>query len=285
MSISIGAALDQAVARLTPAVDLPHLEAELLLCHIVGKPRTWLVAWPEKRLTDRELARFMELVEQREQGAPVAYLTGEREFWSLALKVTEDTLIPRPETELLVETVLERFGDNRELTLVDMGTGSGAIALAIAKEKPGWRVIATDISAAALAIARTNAEEHGITNVSFAQGDWYDALPTETHVDVIVSNPPYVAEADPHLEQGDVRFEPRHALASGSDGLDDIRKLLPGAIVHLKEGGFILVEHGNTQGTAVRDLMRHYGYRDIRTLRDLEGHERVTLGIYRAMPI
>jgi release factor glutamine methyltransferase len=285
MSISIGAALDQAVARLKPAVDLPHLEAELLLCHIVGKPRTWLVAWPEKRLTDRELARFMELVEQREQGAPVAYLTGEREFWSLALKVTEDTLIPRPETELLVETVLERFGDNRELTLVDMGTGSGAIALAIAKEKPGWRVIATDISAAALAIARTNAEEHGITNVSFAQGDWYDALPTETHVDVIVSNPPYVAEADPHLEQGDVRFEPRHALASGSDGLDDIRKLLPGAIVHLKEGGFILVEHGNTQGTAVRDLMRHYGYRDIRTLRDLEGHERVTLGIYRAMPI
>ena len=285
MSISIGAALDQAVARLKPAVDLPHLEAELLLCHIVGKPRTWLVAWPEKRLTDRELARFMELVEQREQGAPVAYLTGEREFWSLALKVTEDTLIPRPETELLVETVLERFGDNRELTLVDMGTGSGAIALAIAKEKPAWRVIATDLSAAALAIARTNAEEHGITNVSFVQGDWYDALPPETHVDVIVSNPPYVAEADPHLEQGDVRFEPRHALASGSDGLDDIRKLLPGAIVHLKEGGSILVEHGNTQGAAVRDLMRHYGYRDIRTLRDLEGHERVTLGIYRAMPI
>jgi len=285
MSISIGAALDQAVARLRPVADLPHLEAELLLCHIVGKPRTWLVAWPEKRLTERELASFMELVEQREQGAPVAYLTGEREFWTLALKVTEETLIPRPETELLVETVLERFGDHQELTLVDMGTGSGAIALAIAKEKPAWRVIATDISAAALAVARRNAEEHGITNVSFVQGDWYDALPAETHVDVIVSNPPYVAEADPHLEEGDVRFEPRHALAAGSDGLDDIRKLLPGAIVHLREGGSILVEHGNTQGAAVRDLMRHYGYRDIRTLRDLEGHERVTLGIYRAMPI
>lgn len=285
MSISIGAALDQAVARLKPVADLPHLEAELLLCHIVGKPRTWLHAWPEKLLTDRELASFMELVEQREQGAPVAYLTGEREFWSLALKVTQDTLIPRPETELLVETVLERFGDRQEITLVDMGTGSGTIALAIAKEKPAWRVIATDISEAALAVARTNAENHGITSVTFLQGDWYDALPTETHVDVIVSNPPYVAEADPHLEQGDVRFEPRSALASGSDGLDDIRKLLPGAIVHLKDGGSILVEHGNTQGPAVRDLMRHCGYREIRTLRDLEGHERVTLGSYRAMPI
>ena len=285
MSISIGAALDQAVARLKPVVDLPHLEAELLLCHIVGKPRTWLVAWPEKRLTDRELAGFMELVEQREQGAPVAYLTGEREFWSLSLNVTEDTLIPRPETELLVETVLERLADRPKLTLVDMGTGSGAIALAIAKERPAWRVIATDISAAALAVAKTNAQQHGITNVSFLQGDWYDALPTETHVDVIVSNPPYVAEKDPHLEQGDVRFEPRHALASGNDGLDDIRKLLPGAIVHLGDGGSILVEHGNTQGAAVRDLMRHFGYREIRTLRDLEGHERVTLGIYRAMPI
>jgi release factor glutamine methyltransferase len=285
MSISIGAALDQAVARLKPVVDLPHLEAELLLCHIVGKPRTWLVAWPEKRLTDRELASFMELVEQREQGAPVAYLTGEREFWSLTLNVTEDTLIPRPETELLVEAVLERFGDRPELALVDMGTGSGAIALAIAKERPAWKVIATDISAAALAVAKTNAEQHGINNVSFLQGDWYDALQTETHVDVIVSNPPYVAEADPHLEQGDVRFEPRGALASGNDGLDDIRKLLPGAIVHLKDGGTIFVEHGNTQGAAVRECMRHFGYRDIRTLHDLEGHERVTLGIYRAMPI
>ena len=140
-------------------------------------------------------------------------------------------------------------------------------------------------AAAALAVAKTNAQQHGITNVSFLQGDWYDALPTETHVDVIVSNPPYVAEKDPHLEQGDVRFEPRHALASGNDGLDDIRKLLPGAIVHLGDGGSILVEHGNTQGAAVRDLMRHFGYREIRTLRDLEGHERVTLGIYRAMPI
>ncbi len=239
MSISIGAALDQAVARLKPVVDLPHLEAELLLCHILGKPRTWLVAWPEKRLTDRELAGFLELVEQREQGAPVAYLTGEREFWTLALRVTAETLIPRPETELLVETVLENFGDRQELTLVDMGTGSGAIALAIAKEKPHWRVIATDISAEALAVARSNAEKHAINNVSFQQGDWYDALTTETHVDVIVSNPPYVAEADPHLEQGDVRFEPRHALAAGSDGLDDIRKLLPGAIVQPREGGSI----------------------------------------------
>ena len=285
MSISIGAALDRAVSRLRPVADLPHLEAELLLCHVVAKPRTWLVAWPEKRLTDEELASFMELVRQREDGAPVAYLTGEREFWSLVLKVTPDTLIPRPETELLVETVLERFGDRQELTLVDMGTGSGAIALAIAKEKPRWRVIATDISEEALAVARSNAEKHLINNVIFRQGDWYDALPTETHVDVIVSNPPYVAEEDPHLEQGDVRFEPRSALASGSEGLDDIRKLLPGAIVHLRDGGSLLVEHGYTQGAAVRELMNHYGYRDISTVRDLEGHERVTLGSYRAMPI
>ena len=285
MSISIGAALDRAVALLKPVADLPHLEAELLLCHVVGKPRTWVVAWPEKRLTERELASFMELVERREEGAPVAYLTGKREFWSLTLKVTPDTLIPRPETELLVETVLERFADRPTLRIVDMGTGSGAIALAIAKEKPEWEVIATDISEAALAVARDNAHEHNIKNIRFLQGDWYDALPPETHVDVIVSNPPYIAGTDPHLQQGDVRFEPRGALASGSEGLDDIRKLLPGAIVHLKDGGCIFVEHGNTQGSAVRELMRHFGYHGVESLRDLEGHERVTLGIFRAMPI
>ena len=285
MSISIGAALDRAVALLRPVADLPHLEAELLLCHVVGKPRTWLVAWPEKRLTERELATFMELIEQREEGAPVAYLTGKREFWSLTLKVTPDTLIPRPETELLVETLLERFSDRPTLRVVDMGTGSGAIALAIAKEKPGWEVIATDISEAALAVARENAHEHKIANIRFLQGDWYDALPPETHVDVILSNPPYIAGTDPHLQQGDVRFEPRSALASGSEGLDDICKLLPGAIVHLKDGGCILVEHGSTQGPAVREHMKHFGYHEIRSLRDLEGHERVTLGVYRAMPI
>jgi release factor glutamine methyltransferase len=285
MSFTIGAVLEEAVARLKTVADLPHLEAELLLCHVIGKPRTWLVAWPDKLLSQKEHDAFMALVRQREEGAPVAYLTGEREFWSLTLAVTPDTLIPRPETELLVETLLELYGAEESLTLVDMGTGSGAIALAIAKEKPGWQIIATDLSEAALAVARGNAERHGIANVRFLQGDWYDALPPEMHVDVIVSNPPYVAAQDPHLQQGDVRFEPQGALASGSEGLDAIRQLLPGAIVHLKSGGRILVEHGHDQGEAVRRLMHDDGYHAIRTLRDLEGHERVTLGTYRRMPI
>lgn len=285
MSATVGSALSEAVTRLQAVADLPHLEAELLLCHVVGKPRTWLVAWPDKLLTDRELDDFMALIRQRTEGAPVAYLTGEREFWSLTLGVTPDTLIPRPETELLVETVLELHGEVEHLTLVDMGTGSGAIALAIAKEKPNWEIIATDISAAALTVASANAERNAIHNVRFRQGDWYDALPPDIHVDVIVSNPPYIAAGDPHLARGDIRFEPDSALASGDDGLDAMRKLLPGAIVRLKDGGRILVEHGYDQGKSVRELMNHNGYHAIRSLRDLEGHERVTLGCYRTMPL
>ena len=284
MSISIGAALTEAVTRLHSAADLPHLEAELLLCHLLGKPRTWLVAWPGKLLTEEEHDAFNDLIRRRSEGEPVAYITGEREFWSLPLKVSPDTLIPRPETELLVETVLELYGETEQLTLVDMGTGSGAIALAIAREKPAWEIMATDISEAALAVAQRNAAELGIFNVRFMLGDWFEALPPAP-VDVIVSNPPYVATGDPHLQQGDVRFEPAVALASGEEGLDDIRRLLPAAIQHLVNGGRILIEHGYEQGEAVRQLMNHHGYRDIHTLRDMQGHERVTVGTYQTIPL
>ena len=252
--------------------------------HLLGKPRTWLVAWPEKLLTDKEYADFGSLVTRRTEGAPVAYLTGEREFWSLTFAVTPDTLIPRPETELLVSAVLELYGENETLTLVDMGTGSGAIAIAIAREKPAWEIIATDSSQAALAVAEGNARKHEVSTIQFMLGDWYGALPP-IQVDVIVSNPPYVASGDPHLQQGDVRHEPVSALAAGEDGLDEIRKLLPGAMQHLKNGGRILLEHGNDQGAAVRQLMQHHGYRDVHTLRDLEGHERVTHGTYFTMPL
>jgi release factor glutamine methyltransferase len=252
-------------------------DAELLLAHVLRASRGWLFAHGDAALPAGAAERFTELVARRRSGEPVAYLTGRQGFWSLDLAVTPATLIPRPETELLVELALERLPAEVPLRVADLGTGSGAIALAIARERPHARVVATDASEAALAVACGNAERNGVGNVAFRSGDWFAPLRGE-RFDLIASNPPYIALDDPHLGEGDLRFEPATALSSGADGLDAIRTLVAGAPAHLAAGGWLLLEHGWTQGDAVRALLQQAGFGDVRTAQDLEGRDRVTLG-------
>jgi len=253
-----------------------RLEAELLLSRTLGKSRAWLYAWPEHDVDDEQRAALERLVEARVRGEPIAYLTGQREFWSLDLAVTPDVLIPRPETELLVDLALARIPRDTSVHVADLGTGSGAIALAIARERPLARVLATDASAAALAVARGNAARLELRNVEFAAGDWCSALAAE-RFDVIVSNPPYIASGDEHLGIGDLRSEPMLALVSGPDGLDAIRQIVAQAPAHLRSGGWLLLEHGWDQGARVRELLGARGFLAIATERDNAGHERVTM--------
>jgi release factor glutamine methyltransferase len=255
---------------------LPEGEAELLLGHVLERGHAWLFAHGDAAVDDRAAAAFDALLERRRAGEPVAYLTGRRGFWTLDLRVTPATLIPRPETERLVELALERLPAG-PCRVADLGTGSGAIALSIARERRDAKVVATDASIAALDVARTNAAEHAIRNVEFRHGDWLAPLAGE-HFDVIASNPPYIAEGDPHLVQGDLPHEPPAALASGADGLDAIRAIVGDAPAHLHPGGWLLVEHGLDQGAAVRALLDDARFVDIVTERDLEGRERVSLG-------
>jgi len=257
--------------------DSPRLDAELLLAHALGKPRAWLYAHAEDAPDAAAAAAFDALVARRAAGEPLAYLVGTRDFWSLALHVTPATLIPRPETELLVELALQRIAPEAAARIADLGTGSGAVALAIARERPRACVLATDASGAALEVARANALRLGLANVEFAQGDWCAALGA-ARFDLIVSNPPYLADADPHLQQGDLRHEPATALVSGSDGLDAIRVLARDALAHLGIGAWLLLEHGHDQGEAVRALLRQVGYAQVFTTADLEGRERVSGG-------
>ena len=252
-------------------------EVELLLGHALGKDRAWLFAHADDALAVDGALRFHALLMRRAAGEPIAYIVGRREFWSLDLKVDPDVLIPRPETELLVELALARVRQNAQVDIADLGTGSGAIALAIACERPLARVLATDASAAALAVARENARRLGIGNVEFAQGDWCAAL-GRRRFEQIVSNPPYIAQADVHLQQGDLRFEPRAALASGADGLDAIRSIVTAAPSHLQPNGWLLFEHGHDQGRAARDLLAQSRFVEIFSALDLEQRERVSGG-------
>ena len=257
-----------------------RLEAELLLAHALGVSRARLYAWPEHEPEPKQREAFDRLVAARERGEPIAYLTGRREFWSLDLAVTPDVLIPRHETELLVELALDRIASDRQVRVADLGTGSGAIALALARERPLARVTATDASAAALDVARRNAARLGIGNVAFAVGDWYAAL-GDARFDLIISNPPYIAAGDAHLAQGDLRFEPAAALASGADGLDAIRRIVADAPEHLADGGALLLEHGFDQSLRVRALLDAAGFQNVTSVSDNGGHERVTLGTKR----
>jgi len=254
-----------------------RLEAEVLLTHALGKPRSWLIAHADDVLSAAHADTFEALVQRRRNGEPVAYITGHRGFWSLELEVTPATLIPRPETELLVELALERLPARAPVRVADLGTGSGAIALAIARERPQATVVATDASVDALAVARRNAERLKIANVDFAHGNWLAPL-HGTAFDVIVSNPPYIEADDPHLAQGDLRFEPATALASGCDGLDDIRRIVIEARDHLAPDGWLMMEHGWNQGEAVRALLIDEGYREVFTAKDLEQRDRVSGG-------
>jgi len=251
-------------------------DAQALLGHVLEKERTWLFTWSDKVVDEEHRNRFRELIAQRSQGVPVAHITGSRAFWTMQLQVNEHTLIPRPETEHLVEKALQLGDADRNLQILDMGTGSGAIALAIASERPKWQITASDRSEAALQMARSNAHRLGLKNVNFAKSDWFAAI--DGHFDLIISNPPYVAEKDPHLSQGDLRFEPRGALASGIDGLDDIRRIVSDTHGYLRPGGWLLFEHGFEQATAAREILQQAGYTQIFTEQDLASHDRLSGG-------
>jgi len=264
-------------ATRTIAGEEARRDAELLLLHVLSRPRAWLYAHAGDLIDAESAQRFRTLVTRRARGEPMAYITGARAFWSLDLAVTPDVLVPRAETELLVELALQRIDLQGDVDVADLGTGSGAIALAIAHERPRARVLATDASETALAVARANAAKHGLRNVTFASGDWCAALGTR-QFGVIVSNPPYIADEDAHLAQGDLRFEPRTALASGSDGLDAIRAIARHAPEHLHHAGWLLLEHGFEQGPAVRDVLQKSGFVELFTARDLENRDRVSGG-------
>lgn len=267
----------EAAERLASTSTSARLDAELLLAHVLEKPRSHLLAWPDKQADEVQRDAFTRLVQRRENGEPIAYLTGQREFWSLPVRVTAEVLIPRPETELLVELALEKMPEKPRPAVADLGTGSGIIALALARECPQCHIVATDRSEGALTTARLNAEQLGLNHIEFRLGSWFGPLEAESF-DLVISNPPYIAEQDPHLERGDVRFEPRSALVSGRDGLADLRVIAQSARRHLHPGGWLIVEHGYNQGRAVRKLLKKEGFDAIETRLDLAGVERATLG-------
>jgi len=267
--------LKQATAE--NAGGLSRVDAEYLLSHYLSKPRSWLYAHSDYQLKPEQEIDFQELINRRQQGEPIAYITGRRGFWSFDLLVTPDTLIPRPETELLVELVIERIDLISDSQVLDLGTGTGAIALALAKECPKAKVVAVDYSEPALVVARQNAAELHLRNLEILQSNWFEGL-QERRFDVIVSNPPYIEDADEHLQQGDLRFEPRTALASGADGLDDIRIIVSGAKAQLNHNAWLLIEHGWNQAESIRQLFLDAGFVDVTTEQDLAKRDRVTMG-------
>lgn len=270
MKKTIGELLHDARQRLAEPA-----EAEILLAHAMERDRSWLYAHPKHLPTTQKQGRFMALLTRRLTGEPVAYLTGLREFWSMPLRVDQHTLIPRPETEHLIEFVLERLPDLPPQRVIDLGCGCGTIALALARERPHWEILASDRSANALALARTNAQQLGL-NVSFLRTDWLAGIAGP--FDLIISNPPYVAESDTHLGRGDLRFEPRGALIAGPDGLDAIRCLVAQARPRLCPGGLLAFEHGHDQGAMCRALLEQAGYHEVGTDLDLAGLPRFSHG-------
>jgi len=260
--------------------ESPRRDAEVLLGHCLGKPRSWLFTWPESPVDDTALQQFNALLQRRARGEPVAHLTGFREFWSLELEVDASTLIPRPDTETLVAWALG-LAVPADAAVLDLGTGTGAIALALACERPGWRVTAIDASAAAVTLAQRNARRNRCEQVRLLQSDWFAALRGE-RFGLVVANPPYVAGDDPHLGLGDLRFEPASALVADEQGLADLRRIIAAAPDHLAPGGWLLLEHGFEQAPAVRELLAARGFRSIETRRDLAGQERISGGLWHA---
>ncbi|SDJ85110.1 peptide chain release factor N(5)-glutamine methyltransferase [Microbulbifer yueqingensis] len=256
--------------------DSARLDTEVLLAHVLRKSRTWLYTWPEYELDEDEQNQFDRLLARRAAGEPVAHIVGRREFWSLDLKVDASTLIPRPETELLVETALE-LCPQQQLSALDLGTGTGAVALALASERPGWRVLAAEKSPRALELAKENLRALGLANVEVVRSDWFAGIPPQ-RFGLIVSNPPYIDAADPHLEQGDVRFEPRSALVAERQGLADIERIAAGCGDYLEEGGWLVVEHGWQQAAEARRIFTAAGLREVSSRDDHGGRERLTLG-------
>lgn len=274
--MNIADALKQGKQRLANS-ESASIDAEVLLCSILNSERSRLYSHPEQELADKETESFNELISLREQGHPVAHLSKQKEFWSLSFHITPDTLIPRPETELLVETALKYIPLNSEKNILDLGTGSGAIAIAIASERPSTNITATDKSESALKIARLNADVHNIQNIAFKKANWFE-IENNISYDLIVSNPPYISNDDPHLTQGDVQFEPLSALASGEDGLNDLCIIIRESKSHLNKLGWLLVEHGYNQAEQVRQLFIENHYSSISTIKDYSDNDRVSIG-------
>ncbi|CAK1924022.1 peptide chain release factor N(5)-glutamine methyltransferase [Vibrio crassostreae] len=279
---TVESALKAAIVKLQEGDNTsPSIDAAVLLCHALDKPRSYLLTWPEKHLTSEQESEFNVLIKRRLTGEPVAYIIGEREFWSLPLKVSPSTLIPRPDTERLVEVALDKtYG--KQGAILDLGTGTGAIALALASEMPNRQVTGIDLRPEAQQLATENAKRLNITNVTFLHGSWFEPLSSEEAVkfSLIVSNPPYIEKDDPHLSQGDVRFEPITALVAEEKGLADIRYISENARGFLENEGWLAFEHGYDQGLAVREIMQALGYLDVVTEKDYGGNDRVTLGRY-----
>lgn len=273
---SVAELLCNATAQLAESSPSAQRDAEVLMCHLLGKPRSFLFTWPEHVLSDSQNAQFYHWIEQRRGGQPVAYLTGRREFFGHEFLVSPDTLIPRPDTELLVESVLARLPTDLPQRLLDLGTGTGAIAISLALACDRWQVDAVDFQVAVLDLVQRNVTRLGANNVRILQSNWCDNL--SERYDAIVSNPPYIAAEDKHLQQGDVRFEPQTALVAGADGLDDIRKITQQSRGHLKARGLLAFEHGYDQGAAVAEILSQQGFVRIETLKDYADHDRVTLG-------
>ena len=257
--MNIKQALQQASQNLAESSPTARLDAQVLLTHILQCNTAHLLAWPEKTLNEEQLTNFQQLIQQRQQGLPVAHLTGLREFWSLNFSVNNSTLIPRPETETLIEFILDKFSDRERIKLLDMGTGTGAIAITIATEKPGWTIFASELSADALKLARHNSNYHQTNNISFVQSNWFTNI-KQSDFDIIVSNPPYIANDDPHLLVGDVRFEPQSALSAGATGMDNIEHLCQHANKHLKKNAWLIIEHGYNQKLLVSDCFTKNGF-------------------------
>ena len=276
MQASIKSALFTGSQRLIDSQSC-QLEAEILLAHVLKKDRSHLRAWPEKALPQEAYNAFLRLIDQRLEGQPIAYLLGEKEFWSRPFSVSPEVLIPRPETELLIDIIQQTFQLEQPLSILDLGTGSGAIAITLACEFVNAKIIAIDQSAAALSVAQSNARRHNVQHIEFICSDWFEKL-SATRFDLIVSNPPYICSSDPHLKQGDVRFEPSTALISKQRGLRDIRHIISKSVHFLKCGGYLLFEHGYQQGNDVKNLLDLGGFKFTQQFQDLQGHCRATIG-------
>ena len=284
MATEIRELIEEGVARLARVADNPRLDAEVLLAAALGVPRSHLAAFPERQVLDCEATdRYEAHITRRALGEPLAYILGEKEFWSLSLQVEPAVLIPRPETELVVERALAHLPLVADADVLDLATGSGAIALAIANERPDCRVTGTDVSSGAIAVASRNARRLGLDRVGFLTGPWYEPV-QGMNFDLIASNPPYVAEGDPRVERSVRRFEPHAALYTGPTGLEAIRAIVAGAVRHLKPGGWLVLEHGDTQSEPVRDLLSGAGFAAVNTHRDLAGLERCTEGVRNSGP-
>lgn len=269
--------LTQAASTLASHTDSPLLDAEVLLGFVLDKPRTYLRAWRDNTLTVQQIICFEALINQRQQGTPIAYLTGKREFWSRDFMVTSDVLIPRPDTELLIELSLGLITKDKAVKLIDLGTGSGIIAVTLAAERPNAYVTAVDASLAALKVAQHNAQHHQLTNIEFYQSNWFSNVP-KSLFDLVISNPPYIDPDDEHLQQGDVRFEPQSALIADNQGLSDIQIIADKARSYLKPAGHLLIEHGYNQAPRVQAIFNALAYDKVQSYRDLSGQPRVTYG-------